>query len=798
MSALRNVKVIELGERPAGEYCSKLLADYGAQVLKIERPGGSPTRSQGPYNSGASVLFAYLNTNKHSVVLDLDSEAGQQQLHTLLAQADILIDDHDANWLEARGLSAASLGARYPSLVACSITPFGLDCPADWLPAESLNVFQRSGWGYHTPGDATPEQAPLPAAGRFLTEYEAALDAALCTVAAYVAGLESGRGEFIDIAEYAVMVSRADTVLGRNLAGEVPASDARDAFEMGGPAASFRCRDGYLFLFMTTALHWRALSELMGHPAWMEEFPEDWLEFGITAERVGRFREHFGQWIANKGKEETYQAGQKLGIPFAPFYHAADVYDSAQLAHRGYFQQLDDPALGAGCVRFPTFPCKLGATPAWLERPAPAPGSGDALARQWLAGPARDGGAGGTAPQRGRGGPLQGVRVLELTKVWAGPYAGKLLALLGAEVIKVESQSKLDEMRAYGGTDINNAPYFLCLNPEVESIQLDMKTAAGLDHLKSLVAHSDIVIDNLRPGVMEKMGLGFGELRGINPAIVAVSIKMFGTDGPLGFQTGFAPSFAALGGLSLQVGYAGQPPTGMNMRYGDATVGAWAAFGAVIALAHARRGGEGQFVDVSAVECMSSMIGDNLLAYEVLGEFAVSQGNHHPDMAPHGCYPCRDGQWLSLAVSSDEAWRHLCDCLGAPDLATDSRFASTASRITQSADLDREIATLTPAHDAETLAMALRAQGVAAARSLSTRDLVADDWLRERGTYTRVTDGLGRERPIIAAPWRLSFNPFHPTRGAPLLGEHNERVFCDLLGLSRDQLAEQQAAGILN
>src|ERR1700740_935226 len=179
--------------------------------------------------------------------------------------------------------------------------------------------------------------------------------------------------------------------------------------------------------------------------------------------------------------------------------------------------------------------------------------------------------------QAKRGGPLAGVRVLALTKVWAGPYAGKLLAFLGAEVIKVESATNLDEMRAYGGVDIDAAPYFLSINQEILSVQVNMKTPEGLDRARQMVAQSDIVIDNIRPGAMERSSLGYEDLRKIKPDIIQVSIKMWGNDGPLGYQTGYAPCFAALSGLTALVGHEGETPRGMNIRYGDSSAGACAA-----------------------------------------------------------------------------------------------------------------------------------------------------------------------------------------------------------------------------
>ncbi len=389
-------------------------------------------------------------------------------------------------------------------------------------------------------------------------------------------------------------------------------------------------------------------------------------------------------------------------------------------------------------------------------------------------------------PLPDRGGPLAGIRVLEITKVWAGPYAGKMLAFLGAEVIKVESLANLDEMRAYGGVDVNSAPYFLSINQEVQSVQVNMKSPEGMDYLRRMIALSDILIENIRPGAMERLGLGYDEVRRIKPDIIQVSIKMYGTGGPLGYQTGYAPCFAALGGLTSLAGNAGEPPRGMNIRYGDSTVGASAAFAAIAALHHRERTGEGQFVDVSAVETMSSMVGDSLFAYGLTGDVPVADGNAHLEMVPHGCYPCADGTWLSLAVADEAEWQALCGVLGLADVG---RFSPS---------LDDAIATLTAPRDVDALAAELQAAGVAAFPSKSSLDLVADDFLWASGAYRMVTDSRGETRPVIGPGWRMSPDEATIARGAPLLGEHNDYVYRELLGLSPERLEDLIARKVVD
>ncbi len=362
-----------------------------------------------------------------------------------------------------------------------------------------------------------------------------------------------------------------------------------------------------------------------------------------------------------------------------------------------------------------------------------------------------------------------------------------MLAHLGAEVIKVESATNLDEMRAYGGVDINSAPYFVSINQEIDSIQVNMKTEEGLDLVRQLVAKSDIVLDNIRPGAMERSNLGYDDLKKIKPDIIQCSIKMWGNDGPLGYQTGYAPCFAALSGLFNLVGHRGETPMGMNMRHGDSTAGACAALACIAALHHREATGEGQFIDLSAVETLTSLVGDSLFAWSATGEIPQADENFHPEMAPHGAYPCSGGDWISVAVADDAEWQALCDVLDAPALAEDARFASQESRLANHLALDEEIATLTKLRDASDLADILLKAGVPAFKSMNSIDLCSDEFLWSRKAYRMVTDHTNGTRPTIGPAWRIEPDGPDVQRGAPLLGEHNEYVYREILGLSKDR-----------
>src|ERR1700748_3782094 len=223
MSALTGIRIVELAESVAGEYCGKLLADFGAEGIKVERPGGSP----------------YLNTNKCSVQLDVNATG---LLHQIIATADAVIGE----------LPVSELAARHPTVVFCSVTPYGLQAPPELHNAKSLNVFHRSGWGLHTPSHADPAKPPLKGPGRFLADYEAGLDSALCVASSLFWHLHTGAGQLIDVSAHAVLASRADCVLGRFITGEVAPQNARDDYDQQGPASFFACADGFVYMYMNS------------------------------------------------------------------------------------------------------------------------------------------------------------------------------------------------------------------------------------------------------------------------------------------------------------------------------------------------------------------------------------------------------------------------------------------------------------------------------------------------------------------------------------------------------------------
>ena len=376
MSALAGITIVEIAERPSGEYTGKLLSDFGAEIIKVERPGGAPTRAMGPHRDGESALFAYLNTNKKSVVLDLEKADDRAMLNTLLARANGLIDDHDEQWGTVHGLTSHAIADAHPHLVHLIVTPFGQGAPPEWQNLQPINVTNASGWAYHSPTETPDGKPPLKGPGRFFANYEAGIDSAMALLASLYRQRQTGKGQFIDMSEDEVLLNRIDCVLDRMLAGDVEPNIDRTAYDMGGPMTSFACADGHVYVFMTTVGHWNNLCELMGNPGWAGAFREDWLEFDCTKPNVAKFRENFAPWIARQSKISITEAAQKAGVPMVPVNTAEDLPKNVQFIDRGFFQEAEHPVFGT--VSYPTVPYRMSVTPVRISTPAPALGADSA------------------------------------------------------------------------------------------------------------------------------------------------------------------------------------------------------------------------------------------------------------------------------------------------------------------------------------------------------------------------------------------------------------------------------------
>ena len=394
-------------------------------------------------------------------------------------------------------------------------------------------------------------------------------------------------------------------------------------------------------------------------------------------------------------------------------------------------------------------------------------------------------------------GPLDGVRVADFSMHAAGPFAGSMLAQLGAEVIKVESRARLDITRRPHPMYGKPPSSFEQVNANKLSVCLNLKEPAAVELALALVKVSDLVLENLRPGVMDRLGLGYQRMRQVRPDIVVVSLSSHGQTGPERGYIGYAPMFAAMGGLGHLTGYPDGPPVALRHAM-DHTSGMMAAFCAVAALYARRVSAPGQHVDVSARDTATAMIGPALLGYAMNRREDQRRGNRDDAMSPHAVYRCKgEDAWVSVAVGSEGEWLGLRRALGDPTWAREDRFGDAYQRWMNQDELDRLLERWTIQLTPKEVTDRLRREGVAAMPSMSAADLMEDSHLLSRGAFPAVVHPEKGKQRAVVPPWRFSVTPARIDRWTPSLGEHNRDVLCGLIGLSQEKLAALEQAQVV-
>lgn len=396
---------------------------------------------------------------------------------------------------------------------------------------------------------------------------------------------------------------------------------------------------------------------------------------------------------------------------------------------------------------------------------------------------------------------LDGVRIADFSWAWAGPYATMLLATMGAEVIKIESTQKLDHVRlralgfgVFRGVD--RSPFFNDLNLNKMSVTLNLTRPEAVELAKRIVQISDVVLQNMRPGAMDRLGLGYEELKKVKPDIIYLSSSTSGTEGPEKGYIGYAPTFGALGGAVHLTGYPDAAPQQM-MGSVDLRSAATAAFAILAALCYRQRTGEGQFIDLSSQETISALIGDAIMDYTMNRRSRTRNGNRDEAMAPHNCYRCRDGKWVTIAIATKEEWEAFCSAIGNPDWTKDPRFSDCYSRQGNQEELDQQVEEWTINQTPFQVTRLLQKAGVAAFPSFSSKVLCTDRHLKVRGMFEEVDHPVMGKRIVVAPHWKLSDTPARPYLHAPLLGEHNEYVFGELLGMRLEEIEELKEKGVI-
>ena len=805
--ALADLTVIEYSAGVSGAMCAKAMADLGADVIKVEPPEGDPTRRIGPFPNGvpnpeASGQFLYLNANKRGVTLDLRSEAGRKQVLDLVASADVFVSDLSRRRASELGLSPAALERVNPRLISSYVTPFGSTGPYREYQGTDLIVWHMGGMGWETPHVAVtdPEnQPPLRGRGN-QAEYMAGWVAATATLAALHYRETYGVGQEVDVSAMEAVANhiRGNFSLYSSDITRLPETRLKSFFRWIWP-----CKDGYVSTHFPFDHFWERLNQVMGRPAWAAK-PE-YASMSGRRDHVDEIEARLIEWMGDKTRAQLYQMMQEAGVPCFPVLSMSEVLDSAHYKARGFF--VDQVHAIAGTVTQPGPPIRFTRTPWELVRPAPTLGQhndevlGTDARRdaQWhvqeISRPRDVPRSRRPAGPRNR--PLQGIRIVDFGWILSVPHCGAWLGTLGAEVIRVESLARLEVGR--GGSvavvdgvpsvNVNKSSGWNSLNYSKLGVTLNLRNPDAVGLVKELVAVSDVVMENFATGVLDRLGLGYEALREVRPDLVMISGSTLGQRGPESKASGFGPNVVAYAGQPMVTGYQGGAPQNLGGYWPDYLVGTMMAFGVMSAMRHRSRTGEGQQIEVSMSEVVSSLIPEAFMEFTMNGQQVERIGNHDPNMAPHNVYRCEgDDAWVAIAARDDAEWRAISTALGDPGLGSDPRYATLAARKRNEVDLDRTVAKWTVGRSPREVMERLQALGVPAGPIMNVIDLMADPHLTERGFAIEMDHPETGKQTMAGLPARFGAMPELAYFSAPLLGQHNDSVFGELLAHPEEQI----------
>ncbi|MEM7337570.1 MAG: CoA transferase [Actinomycetota bacterium] len=809
---LSELRVVELSQGIAGPYAGKLLADYGADVIKVEPPAGDRSRALGPFpetgpNPDASATFLHLNTNKRSIIAGPDDALVEE----LCEWADIVLCGEETD--------GDALRARHPQLVVVSVTSFGRTGPYAGFHGEEIVHFALGG-----PMSATgdPDREPVKM-GAALGQYQCGTIAALAALSALRVKEQRGSGVHVDLANVETQVGSIDRRMTYLLYGAYRNENVERSGGYSNGVLPNGCRptaDGHVQV--STLMNWIPRMIAVTENPDLAELYADPAEFLLSETVPDEADAHLLAWTLTRTKTDAMTEAQAKGWPVTAVNHPVDLLEDPHLTERGFFVDVDHPV--AGPVTQPGAPIRMD--DGWtLRHPAPRIGEHEQQIRSELAAaPTRPEAATAVAANGGDRLPLDGVRVLDLTVVWAGPYATCLLGDLGADIVRVDNpyifpsatrgmlprppaEIVADIGGIFGGypdADPGERPWnrvalFNAHARNKRSVTLDLRTDLGRETLLRLVEECDILIENNSIDLLSKLGLDWDTLHARNDQLIMIRMPSVGMEGPYRDYLGFGVNFEALCGLGAIRGYLdGDPSENESVFHMDAATGSAGAFAAMMALRRREATGVGELVELSQAENMLNHIGELLIDAGRTGTVHTAMGNRHATRAPQGCYPCTGTDaWAVISVGNDEEWAGLVAAMGAPAWADDERFATADGRRAHHDEIDEHLAAWTAGLTPMAVFHAAQEHGVPAAPVLHELDAFENPHLQQRGMF----------RPNGSSDTGTHLHPTHVWRWdgpdlrwdpLPVMGGHNEAVYRDLLGLSAEEYQALDEEGHLS
>ncbi|MFN0149037.1 MAG: CaiB/BaiF CoA transferase family protein [Dehalococcoidia bacterium] len=796
-----------------GEMAGRVLTDLGAEVIKVEPPGGVGTRLLPPFINGhegesdGSLFWAAVGLGKKSVVLDLEDAEGRERFKELVASADVLFESHAPGTMSRLGLGYDVMAELNPRLVYCSITPFGQDGPEAESPATDLTIECAGGLvGLQGDGDRPPIPIGFPQAS-----FHGAVQAAADAVVALHERLRSGRGQYLDTSTQAAVVWTLMNATGYppNIHGNPPGYAEARALPPPQVLPGLRlprlmeCADGHVTYTIVlpaigprthdTAMKWAEREGAV--PA--EIAGIDWMNW--IAEAAGGTRpvadvmaslEALAAFFRTKTKRQLQEFAAATGILLCPVFTIADLLDDPHLQAREYWTRV------AGRVHPGPF-AKLSKTPLAALPPAPALGADQALL---------DDCAPKSLPTAGSGGRRQsfdGLKVADFAWVGVGPIIAKALADHGATVVHVESQTRPDVLRLLppfkdGTPGINRAQFMANFNTSKAGVACNLSTAEGRELALKLIDWADVVVESFTPGTMAKLGLDYASIVKRRPDIVMLSTCLRGQTGPERTYSGFGGQGAQLAGIFSVTGWPDRPPTGPWGAYTDFINPRFGVAALTAALIHKAKTGEGQYIDQAQGEAGIRFIEPLVLDYTVNGRTAAAMGHDSPFAAPHGVYACAGTErYLGIAVETGEQWEALKRVAPLQAFAGPA-YATVPQRRAAREVIDEALRGWCREQDAFALGERLRRAGVPAYPVLYPVDLYTDAQLAHREFFVTLDHAEMGPTPYDGLVTTFSATPGRLRNAAPCLGQDTDYVLREVLGLSDEEMVELAMAGALS
>ena len=788
------LRIVEIAGGYSGAFAAKQFADQGARVVRVEPPGGSADRGEGEllprhaFGDGAiGAGWAYANTAKAIAEL----EPGSAELERLLDHADVVIESSAPGPL--RSLVAERSDER---LIKVCISPLGLEGPlAEWRS----NVFTDDALGGHMYLNGEPDREPIRRLGRH-TECSGGMYGYIGAMAALLARERTGRGQTVEIAHMECMVAmHQHTTSMWSHGGHILRREGNAQPGIWHPAGVYECKDGYVFLCHAGGAKLVPFLEAAGLGHILED-----PRFATDVDRGARkkeFNEAIRPWLMSQTVEDLCELGEATFSPMGPVWDTHQYLADPHLHAREFLVPLDaeqgDEAIPRGSFRIgdgagnprPPVPLDDAGLEAFCARPPHAPeGTGEKL------------------PD----GPLSGIRVIDLTRVWAGPIAGRLLADLGADTIHIESPwnrgpkeappgiaelTHLYPENVVGERHWNRTGGFNKLARNKRSLVLDLADPRGQRVFRRLISQSDVILENFSPRVFPQWNLGPAAYAQLNPDVVHTSMPGYGAFGPGANRVALGPVIEAATGMTAMTGYADSGPYRSGVAWPDPVSGMSAVAGTLTALWHRAAGGGQQQVECAMIESMGLFVGDVLLTAQLQGGPPPRRGNRQPGLAPQGVYRCAgDDRWLAVSIAAEGEWRALCELLGLPDGWAAWELAEREARHDE---IDAAIGRWTRSTTPWDAAVRLQAAGIIAAPVADSRDLWENDHLQARDFWARHDSEAVGPMPYPGCPVRLSDTPVTYRLPPPMFGEHNGEILQQLLHLPAEEVAELEAQEVI-